>query len=212
MDADRAEPANTGLGVPEAELLRRVNGGIHGVFPAGVYDYAVKGALAHEVLGRRRSSRRLTLPPQAFPVVERIARDWTAHLLDQGVDVVGDLDELLPHPPSSVEGHPGSATEEEVADTAAWALGELLVRLHETGLSGRHDVMLLRQDVRRLKEHERRLRAERRRLRAEEHRLREENELLRRSMALEPVRTALKARRAAARLRTLHRQLRIRQP
>jgi hypothetical protein len=117
--------ANSGLGVAEVELLRRVNIALRGTFSAQSYGRAVKGVLAHETLRRRPGMRRISMPAAVLPEVERLAEEWTSVLQARGVHVVGDLDELMPHL-SSGGGEPSSVTADEVVDSAMWTIGELL--------------------------------------------------------------------------------------
>jgi hypothetical protein len=128
-DDDVPDEENAGLGVAEAELVRRVNGALLGVYAATDYNHAVKGVLAHETLRRHTGDRRITLPPDLYPAVRALAEEWTAALADSGVHVVGDLAELLPSPPPE-GGEPGSAAADEVLDAAVWTISELLQEIH----------------------------------------------------------------------------------
>jgi hypothetical protein len=70
------------------------------------------------------------LPPEHLPLVQELAGRTLAELEQRGVQVVGDLDDLVPAAPSG-SGHPDAATEAEVAEAAVWALHEVLLRLEE---------------------------------------------------------------------------------
>lgn len=88
--------SNTSLGVEQAELLRRINGGLGDRLPIpGPYPAVVKDLLAHRLLTARRGTPlRLTPSDVDFAVDE--SRAIAARLEAMGVDVVGDLREIVP--------------------------------------------------------------------------------------------------------------------
>ena len=143
VDVDRATIANSGLGLPEVEVVRRVNGLLDSTLTSIVHQHVVKGVLGHDTLVRHRGTRKLTLPPEHLPAVERTAAEYVAFVEQSGVQVVGDLADLLPAPPSGRAGHPDSATDAEVAETAVWAVTELLVRIEQERLRHRADILRL---------------------------------------------------------------------
>lgn len=126
-DPATAAGANTGLGTAEVELLRRVNVSLDGELTQPDYEHVVKGVLAHDTLARRRGHR-VEAPAGSADETERTARQWIAAVRDLGIDVAGDLDELLP---ASVPKPTAGPDEPAVADTAVWAIGQLLLRLHD---------------------------------------------------------------------------------
>jgi hypothetical protein len=94
-----SELSNESLGIAETEVLRRLNRRI---------DRAARREAAHDQLIRdllrtgelvQRRSRRVELPPDRFPWVEEQTNRWIDWIKGSGVDVVGDLDDLLPGPP-----------------------------------------------------------------------------------------------------------------
>jgi hypothetical protein len=87
--------ANESLGVEQVELLRLLNAALGDRLPRpGPYPATVKRVYAHQVLAARPGTR-LALDRADLELVgERAAADVAA-LRTLGVDVVGDLDELL---------------------------------------------------------------------------------------------------------------------
>jgi hypothetical protein len=70
VDLAAAAITNTGLGVAEVEVVRRVNEQMDGRLPPAVHQHVVKGVLGHDTLARRPGSRRLVLPPEHLPLVQ----------------------------------------------------------------------------------------------------------------------------------------------
>jgi hypothetical protein len=97
IDLSRAR-ANSSLGLPEAELLRRVNEALPPDMPDWFYTRHVKRILAHEILGARPRQARLALPGSRQAWARTQAEDLVASLRDAKFDIVGDLGELLPQP------------------------------------------------------------------------------------------------------------------
>lgn len=127
---DLADPdaANTSLGPVEVELLRRVNAALDGAVPQAAYEHLVKGVLAHETLAARGPGVGVGVPEGSAEATAEAARAAVQRIRDLGVDVVGDLDDLLPadDQPDHVE-----PTEAEVADAGSWAAARLLLRLRD---------------------------------------------------------------------------------
>jgi hypothetical protein len=90
------ERSNSSLGVEQAELLRRVNLELGDRLPLpGPYPLVVKNVLAHGILEARRGTRlALGADDQKFAV--EAGSGIVERLGDMGVDVVGDLAELVP--------------------------------------------------------------------------------------------------------------------
>jgi hypothetical protein len=131
VDLEAPAVTNTGLGVAEVEVVRRLNVALDNALPPVVYQHVVKGVLAHETLPEHPGRRRLALPADRLPVVAEISRGWLQALQERGVRVVGELDDLLPVEDPADAPHPDGATESEVAETAVWALKQVLLRLEE---------------------------------------------------------------------------------
>lgn len=117
VDTSRARP-NASLGVPEAELIRRVNQSLPKKIPNWFYAGRVKETLAHQVLASRPTVGRLQLPTER----EQWAHEEASRLIDglrvSGYDIIGDLDELRPTPASQAGLHPDDVTAEAMLDAA----------------------------------------------------------------------------------------------
>ncbi|MFD2395793.1 hypothetical protein ACFSVJ_01080 [Prauserella oleivorans] len=122
---------NFSLGYAETELLRRVNQALDDDFPWLHYAGSVKDRFAATVLAGRSGRTHIPLPKQDAGWVRDTAERHIAEVTAAGVDVVGDLAELLPadppaDPPETAEGlEPGDA---ELLDIAVTAIADLLQR------------------------------------------------------------------------------------
>jgi hypothetical protein len=95
QDSDRA---NSSLGVAETQVLRRLNKRMdRATRREAEYDELIRGLLAEDQLVQRRSAP-LTLPPRLHDWAAERGRAWVDWLKESGVDVVGELDDLLPAP------------------------------------------------------------------------------------------------------------------
>lgn len=94
LDLTRAR-ANSSLGLPEAELLRRMNEALPGEMPEWFYTRHIKRILAHDILGARPRRTRLAVPAARQPWARDQAEGLVAGLRDAKFAVVGDLGELL---------------------------------------------------------------------------------------------------------------------
>jgi hypothetical protein len=87
---------NESLGAEQAELLRLVNAELGDRLPKpGPYHPVVITLLAHRILSGR-PGRRLALEPEDREYAVRLSRDVADDLSAMGVDVVGDLADLVP--------------------------------------------------------------------------------------------------------------------
>jgi polyhydroxyalkanoate synthesis regulator phasin len=121
---------NESLGAEQAELLRLVNAELGDRLPKpGPYHPVVITVLAHRILSGR-PGRRLSLEPEDREYAALLSRGVADDLAAMGVDVVGDLADLVPaeRPPDA-----GSATAtgygvngDIVRDEAVAALAGLL--------------------------------------------------------------------------------------
>ena len=120
--------SNSSLRLEQAELLRRVNASLGDRLPLpGPYARVVKNVMAHRILaGRAGTPLALSSADAAF-ATDRSA-DIVARLSALGVDVVGDLAELVPAVDRSAEAETGYAepTEDQIAAEAVAALASLL--------------------------------------------------------------------------------------
>jgi hypothetical protein len=124
---------NTSLGLADIELLRRVNAELPTDLPDWFYDRNVKSTLAHGALAHRpASSSRLDLPPDRYEWACTYAKDVVAALRDAGYEIVGDLDELLPEPPTDNAALPTDVAAADVLDAAVTAITALLTVIGKT--------------------------------------------------------------------------------
>jgi hypothetical protein len=127
-------PANTSLHAEQAELLRRINSHLGDRLPLpGPYPQAVKDVLAQDLLaGRPGTPVGLVGDDRTFAVAR--SRLIVDELRELAVDVVGDLEELIPpdDPPSerTVTERPDAVSDSVLLDESLEALSGLLDRLH----------------------------------------------------------------------------------
>jgi hypothetical protein len=92
-DSDRV---NASLGSAETQVLRQLNKRIGRATRRNPgYDALILGMLADETLSGS-SSNPILLPPRLLPWATERAHAWVEWLEQSGVDVVGDLGELIP--------------------------------------------------------------------------------------------------------------------
>ena len=114
--------ANSSLGLPEAEFLRRVNGALPGEMPDWFYTRHIKRILAHDILGAGPRQARLGLPPGRRAWASGQAEGLVAGLRDAKYHIVGDLGELLPRPATGhYAGSPGQLPGQLLVDAAVHA-------------------------------------------------------------------------------------------
>lgn len=95
FDTDKGR-SNTSLGAEQVELLRRVNSVLGPRLPLpGPYPVVVKNVLAHRVLAAQPGTP-LSLTPADTEFALAASRDIADRLGSLGLDVVGDLEELVP--------------------------------------------------------------------------------------------------------------------
>ncbi len=107
VDIGRAR-ANTSLGLPEIEFLRRLNADLSPEVPDWFYMWNVKEALAHQTLAARPVTGRLVLPEDRHAWAKEYADILTGGLRDSDYDLVGSLDDLVPKP--ALQHGPGPAS------------------------------------------------------------------------------------------------------
>jgi hypothetical protein len=121
--------SNTSLGLPEAELLRRLNVALpRERIPDWYYFGHIKESLAHEVLARRPATLRPRLTAPQDEWARARADKVVAGLESSGYDIVGNLDELIPPRRSAPEGRPGAVPNDQVLDAAVAALAAMVSR------------------------------------------------------------------------------------
>lgn len=127
--------SNSSLRAEQAELLRRLNDqlGPQRLSLPGIYSETVKEILAQDVLAGRPGARVVLLGEDRSFAVER-SRQIVSELRTMGVDVVGDLAELVPPMQSADDSdgfteHPESTPDPLLLRESIEALTGLLLRL-----------------------------------------------------------------------------------
>jgi hypothetical protein len=126
VDITRAR-ANSSLGLPEIEFLRRLNEALPDEVPDWFYMWNVKEAVAHRALASRPRSGRLVLPADREDWAAKQGESLISALGDSAYDVVGALGELLPPPVSGPAASPADQPAELVLDAAVRAAAALVV-------------------------------------------------------------------------------------
>jgi hypothetical protein len=129
-----SETVNASLGGAEVTLLRRLNIELaERKLPRDTYVGWVRETIVKEVLAKRPGKLPVTVPPAGRPAIEAITADWLGFLRSSGVDVVGDLDDLLPVWPADEPWcDPDDADPAVVAEAAIQALAHVLDELSTT--------------------------------------------------------------------------------
>ena len=125
VDLTRAR-ANASLGLPETELLRRMNARLPREVPGWYYTVNVKEQLAHQALARRATKGRLELPVDRAEWAADHAAKTIEGLTAAGYDIVGDMDELRPRPTAGTGTEADEVPAEDVLDAALDAIVALL--------------------------------------------------------------------------------------
>jgi hypothetical protein len=129
VDVTRAR-ANSSLGLPEIEFLRRLNEVLPDEVPDWFYMWNVKEAVAHRALAARPREGRLVLPADRDDWAKKQAETLITALGDSSYDIVGALDELRPAPaaePAEPSASPAEQPAERVLDAAVHAASALVV-------------------------------------------------------------------------------------
>lgn len=131
-DTQQDRNSNFSLTYSDAELLRRVNRRIGPQLGRHNYERYVRAFLANEVMRPAEPGAGpadiATLSPEAHAWAVQRAQQLRSALADSGVDVVGDLEELVPAP---VDGASGAPPQVVYPDTAVRAIAMLLRKLVE---------------------------------------------------------------------------------
>lgn len=126
LDVHRENPS---LGAPETALLRRVNQAVNAVLPPADYRPLVRELLAHRTLSQRERTARLGVPPETWAWADDLSRSWVEEIEKRGYDVVGDLDDLVPDPPTGRYADPDHPRERMVSAAAVDAIRALLMEV-----------------------------------------------------------------------------------
>src|SRR3984957_20359257 len=136
VDLSRAR-ANTSLGLPEIEFLRRLNQALPAEVPDWFYMWTVKEGVAHRVLADRPRQGRLVLPADRETWAKEQAEVLIGGLAASGYDVIGDPGELRPRPgrePGTAS--PASQPQDPVLDAAVAAAAALVVNQYRKEYPG----------------------------------------------------------------------------
>ncbi len=135
--------ANASLGIAETKVVRLLNQRLRGRGIArGVYADTVREILVHKAMAERTMSARATVAPDHRPWVNDITAQWMDWLQASGVNVVGDVNDLVPKwDDAGAWIDPDQPDDEEVIDAAIAALAELIA---DRGQSYRPTAMLRR--------------------------------------------------------------------
>lgn len=123
-----SETTNASLGSAEVTMLRRLNIELaEREVPREVYVEWVREAIVKEVLARRPGTERVVVPPRHRPAVDEITADWLEQIRTSGIDVVGDLDDLVPVWPDAASwSDPDRADPTVLAEAAIQALAYVI--------------------------------------------------------------------------------------
>ena len=124
-----SETTNASLGGPEVTLLRRLNVELaRREVQRDTYVDWVREAIVKELLAERPGMQPATVPPRRRPAVETITASWLEEIRESGIDVVGDLDDLVPVWPDDAEPWPDPdvADPSVVAEAAIQALAYVI--------------------------------------------------------------------------------------
>ncbi|HET7329010.1 MAG TPA: hypothetical protein VFJ14_17190 [Nocardioidaceae bacterium] len=118
--------SNESLGSVEVELLRRINESRDDRFPIRANHRWFKNLLANEILAQRPGKDRFAVAEETHEWVCDTARRMVEMLREQGCDVVGDLDDLLPPPVADVGANPGQVSDAALLQSAIDTVLDLL--------------------------------------------------------------------------------------
>jgi len=119
--------ANTSLGLPEIEFLRRLNEQLPAEVPDWFYMWNVKEALAHQTLAEHPTRGRLVLPADRYSWADTHADALISGLRKSSYDVIGDLDELLPRGATEPGARPDEQPPDQLLDVAVESAAALVV-------------------------------------------------------------------------------------
>lgn len=128
----KVESANASLGVPQAELLRRVNAALDNqILPRRHSDAFIRVLIGEDILAHAsENAPRLTLPATRMAWVTAWSQQTVDGLRKAEYNVVGDLDELMPAPaPAKTPPQPENAAADDMIEPAIATIVGLLGKL-----------------------------------------------------------------------------------
>jgi hypothetical protein len=117
--------ANSSLGLPESEFLRRMNQELSEEIPDWYYTRYIKQILAHGVLTEQPRQERLVLPPGRVDWAKERSEAVVTFLRDSKCHIVGDLDDLVPEPAVGQYLAPDQQPAEQILEVAMRAVAVL---------------------------------------------------------------------------------------
>ena len=118
--------ANSSVGLEQAEMLRRLNEEMGDrLTRQGAYPVLVKDQLVHQMLALRPGTK-IELTKDDWQFAVDYGNEAKARLADLGVDVVGDLEELVPHGDPPTRDSQPEIPLEQVLDEAIAGLASTL--------------------------------------------------------------------------------------
>ena len=127
---------NPAVGAASAELLRRLNVQVVGAIDLETYDRVVKRYLAKQTLSRRTGEYRLTLPTRYRSWAVERSTNLVRDIQKLGIDVVGNLEELIPDEDAGADDVDVTADAAAVTDAAVHALSALVLELARVDQGG----------------------------------------------------------------------------
>jgi hypothetical protein len=126
-----SDTTNASLGGAEVTLLRRLNIELaEREVPRETYVEWVREAIVKELLAERPGMEPATVPPRHRSEVDTITAGWLDEIRTSGVDVVGELDDLVPvWPDGESWSDPDEADPRVVAEAAIQALAYVIDEL-----------------------------------------------------------------------------------
>ena len=120
-----SDRTNASLGSAETQVLRRLNQRIsRATRHDASYDDLILGMLAGDTLSGTRS-RPILLPPRFHDWAVERGQAWIEWLEESGVDVIGDVHDLLPGPPAEDFRHPDRVRAKPQLEAALDALAAM---------------------------------------------------------------------------------------
>jgi len=127
-DTDRR---NASLGAGEATMLRQLNKRLKSVgLDRETHRSLVLNPIVYDTLSQH-GGLPISLPPESYEWASSVAKEWSDWSMAAGVDVVGDLADLMPEPPEEGWLNPDRPGPRAVRDAALEALvGVILEAAH----------------------------------------------------------------------------------
>jgi hypothetical protein len=149
--------ANTSLGAEQAELLRQVNAELGDRLPMpGPYPGVAKDLFAHQILATRTGTPYALTGSARDAAIQR-SEEMAKELEELGVDVVGDVSELVPGPvepagPGTdvLAGGPDAVSDQALLREAVAGLAALLHSVHQRDQDAARELAAARAESQRL--------------------------------------------------------------